>query len=86
VVSGHSMVVAGAVEALALFLHRKGRLILPSPSEAMWNYSTESSVMARSGDDVPPRVEPMTAAPEPSPMGEGLRPTKRPALNSRLPK
>jgi hypothetical protein len=86
VVSGHGMVVAGAVEAPALCLQGKGRLILPSPFEAMWNSLTESSVMDHSGNGVPLRVEPMTAAPEPSLMGERLRPPKRSALNSRLPK
>jgi hypothetical protein len=37
--------------------------------------------MAHSDDGVPPRVEPMTAAPEPSPMEERLRPPKHPQNN-----
>jgi hypothetical protein len=86
VVSGHGMVVVGAVEALVLCLRGEGRLILPSPSKAVWNSSMESPVMVRSGDGVPLRVELMTAAPELSPMGERLRPLKRSAINSRLPK
>jgi hypothetical protein len=61
-----------------------GRSILPSPSEAMWNSSTESPVMARSRDGVPPRVESMTIAPEPSRMRERLRPLKQSVMNLRL--
>jgi hypothetical protein len=67
--------------------HRGERMsILPFPSEAMWNSSTKSPVMARSGHGVPPWVEPMTAASEPSPMQERLRPPKQSVMNSRLPK
>jgi hypothetical protein len=62
------------------------RSILPSPSEVMWNSSTESPIMARSGDGGPPRAEPITIESEPSPMGERLRPPKRSVMNSRLPK
>jgi hypothetical protein len=80
------MVVVGAVEAFVPCLQGEGRSILPSPSEVVWNSSMESSVIARNGDSVPPRVEPMTAAPEPSSMGERLRSLKRSAMNSRLPK
>jgi hypothetical protein len=58
--------------------------ILPSPSEAMWNSSVESPIMAHSRDGGPPRAEPMMMAFEPSPMGERLRPPKRSAMNSRL--
>jgi hypothetical protein len=65
-------------------LQGEGRLILPSPSEVVWNSSIESSVMAHSGDGVPPRVEPMTAAPKPSPMGERHRSPKRSVMNSML--
>jgi hypothetical protein len=46
----------------------------------------ESYVIACNGDNVPPRVEPMTAAPEPSATGEMLRPLKRYVMNSSLPK
>jgi hypothetical protein len=60
VFSGHNLVVAGAGEAPVPCLLGEGRSILPSPSEAMWNSSVESSVMAHSGDGGPPWVEPMT--------------------------
>jgi hypothetical protein len=86
VVSGHGIVVAGAVEAPVPCLRGEMRSILPSPSEAVWNFSTESPIMAHSGDGVLLRVEPMTVAPEPSPMGERLWPSKRSAMNSRHPK
>jgi hypothetical protein len=84
VVSGHDMVVAGVVEFLVSCLRIEGRLILPSPTEVVWNSSTESPVMAHNGDGVPLRVEPMTAVPKPSSMGERLRPPKRSAINSKL--
>jgi hypothetical protein len=86
VVSDHDMVVADAVEAPVPCLRGEGRSILPSLSEVVWNSSTESPIMADGRDGVPLRVEPMTAAPEPSPMGKRLRLPKRPAMNSRLPK
>jgi hypothetical protein len=76
----------GAIEALVLCLRGEGRSILPSLSEVVWNSSMESYVIACNGDNVPPRVEPMTAAPEPSATGEMLRPLKRYVMNSSLPK
>jgi hypothetical protein len=76
VLSGHAMVVVGAVEAPMSCLQGEGRSILPSPSEVVWNSSMESPVMAHSGDGVPPWVEPITVALETSPMGERLRPPK----------
>jgi hypothetical protein len=62
----------GGVEGPVLCLWGKGRSVLPSTSEAMWNSSMESSIKACSGHGVPPRVEPMMAIPELSPMGERL--------------
>jgi hypothetical protein len=58
VLSGHDMVVAGAGEAPMSCLLGEGRSILPSPFEAVWNYSVESPVMARSGDGGPPLLSP----------------------------
>jgi hypothetical protein len=84
VVFDHGMVVAGVVEAPMLCLQEKGRLILPSLSEAMWNSSMESSVMAHYGDCVPSRAEPMMVAPEPSFMGKRLCPLNRSTMNMRL--
>jgi hypothetical protein len=49
VLSDHDMVVAGVGEAPVPFFLGEGRLILPSPSEAMWNSSMESPVMAHGG-------------------------------------
>jgi hypothetical protein len=69
-----------------LFLIGEGTSILPSLFEVMWNFSVESPVMAHSGDGGLPCVEPMTAASEPSPIGERLRPLKWSASNLRLPK
>jgi hypothetical protein len=54
VVSGHGMIVARAVEDPVPCLRGEGRSILPSPFEAVWNSSTESSIMAHSRDGVPP--------------------------------
>jgi hypothetical protein len=68
------MVVAGAGEAPMSHLQQEGRSILPSLSEVVWNSSTESPIMAHSGDGGPPREEPMMMASEPCPMGEWLRP------------
>jgi hypothetical protein len=62
------------------------RSILPSLSEAVWNSSAESLIMACSVDGGPPQVEPMTMVSEPSAMGERLSPSNRSAMNSRLPK
>jgi hypothetical protein len=86
VLSGHDMVVVGAGKAPVPLLLGEGRSILPSPSEAVWNSSVESPIMAHNGDDGPPRAEPMTMASKPSPMGEMLKPRKQSTMNSRLPK
>jgi hypothetical protein len=83
---GHDMVVVGAGEAPMLRLQGEGRSILPSPSEAVWNSSAESPIMACSGDGGPLWAQPMSMASEASPMGERLRSPKRSAINSRLPK
>jgi hypothetical protein len=80
------MVMAGAGEAPVSCLLREGRSILPSPSEAAWNSSTESPIVAHNGDGGPPRAEPMTMESEPSTMGEGLMPLKRSVMNSKTPK
>jgi hypothetical protein len=75
-----------AVEAPVPCLLGEGRSILPSSSKAIWNCSVDSPVMAHGGDGSPPRVEPMMAASEPSPMGARIRLLKRSVMNSRLPK
>jgi hypothetical protein len=62
------------------------RSILPSPFRAAGNPSAVSPVIAHYGDDDPLRAEHMTTAFEPPPMGERIRPPKRSAMNSRLPK
>jgi hypothetical protein len=54
--------------------------------ETMGNPSVESSIMARSEDGDPLRVEPMRTASESLPLGERLRLLKRLAMNSRLSK
>jgi hypothetical protein len=70
VVSGHGMVVAGAVDAPMLCLLGEGRSIVPSPSEATWDSSMESSVMARNRDDGSLWIERMMVTTKPSPMKE----------------
>jgi hypothetical protein len=42
VLSGHDMLMVGAGEAPVPCLQGEGRLILPSPSKAVWNSSVES--------------------------------------------
>jgi hypothetical protein len=86
VLSGHDMVVTGVSEAPVPRLLGEGRSILPSLSEAVWNSSRESPVMAHSRDGGPPWAEPMAMASKPSPVGERLKPPKRSAMNLRLPK
>jgi hypothetical protein len=80
------MVVAVASEAPVPCLLREGRLILPSLSEAMWNSSAESPIMAHNRDGGPPRAGPMMMASDPSPIRERLRLPKRSVMKSRLPK
>jgi hypothetical protein len=65
---------------------RRGEVDPPSLSEAMWNSSVESPIMARNGDGGPLRVEPMMAVSESSLLGERLIPLKQSMMNSRLPK
>jgi hypothetical protein len=86
VFSGHDMVVAGAGEAPVWCLQGGRRSVPFSPSEAVWNLSVESPIMARGGDGGPLQVDPMMAASEPSLLGERLRPLKQLVMNSRLPK
>jgi hypothetical protein len=86
VLPDQDMVLVGLGEAPESHLLGVGRSILPSPSDVVWNSSAESPIMAHSGDDSPPRAEPMMMAYESSPMGERLRPPKQSVMNSRLPK
>jgi hypothetical protein len=83
--SGHGVVVMGAGSAPVLCLPEVGRPELPSPLEAFYNSSVESSVMAYNDGD-PLWVVPTKIAPKSLPMGERLRPSKQSAMNSRLPK
>jgi hypothetical protein len=78
--SGRSVVVA------MLRLLGGGKLILPSSFKAMEDPSMGCLVMARCGDGGPPWVESMAMASELSQVQERLRPPKRSAMNSRLPK
>jgi hypothetical protein len=82
--SSHAMLVMGASRAPTSCLLGEGRLETPSPSEAVWNSSVESSIMAHSGDGGPLQVEPMKVASEPSPLGARFRLLKHSAMNSRL--
>jgi hypothetical protein len=66
--------VMGAGEAPMPRLLGEGRVEPPSSLDVMRNSSSESSIMARHGDGVPLRVEPMKAVPELPLIEERLRP------------
>jgi hypothetical protein len=72
----------GRVKPPVLCLLGEGRSIHPSPSEAVWNSSLESPIMAHRGDGGLLWDEPMTAASEPSLLGERLRSLKQSVMNS----
>jgi hypothetical protein len=82
----HDMVVTGVGETPMTCLLGERRSSPPSLSEAMWNFLVESPVMAYSGDDGPPWVEPMVVTLELLLQGERLRPLKQSTMNSRIPK
>jgi hypothetical protein len=65
VLSGHDVVVVGVGEAPVPLLLGEGRSFLPSPSDAVWNSSTESPIMVHNGHGGPPWAKPMTMAFEP---------------------
>jgi hypothetical protein len=84
--SSHGVVVTGAGGALVSCLLEEGRLEPPSPLEAMWNSSVESSIMAYSRDGSSLQVEPMKAASESFLLRERLMPPKQSAMTSSLSK
>jgi hypothetical protein len=58
----HGVVVAGASEALMLCLLGEGRLMVPSPHDAMRKSLVETSIMAHHRVDAPPQVDPVKGA------------------------
>jgi hypothetical protein len=52
---------------------RRGEVRAPSPLEAVWNSSVESSIMSHHGDGGPPWVEPMKVMPKSFLQAERLR-------------
>jgi hypothetical protein len=69
----HGVVVAGASEALMLCLLGEGRLMVPSPHDAMRKSLVETSIMAHHRVDAPPQVDPVKGAPSSPLLGERLR-------------
>jgi hypothetical protein len=75
----------GVGGAPVLCLREAGRSELPSPLEAVWNSSVESSIVARNYGD-PLWVVPTKIALELLPLGERLMLSKQSVMNSRVPK